>query len=400
MHQVAAFIVRQGDAESACAADARLKAIPMPQDLAIIPLPYEFLEEVVGVDLGEMSEEDGEFRFLNEKLLDFIKSLSQSCRVLYFETDYFGGPGQQGALVCENGQMVFGPDISSEIGPINRALAHIGVVAGEGKDAFDTIELWKNRTNDDWLGIEEPVGPGHPFHDFVEHRQTAYAWTFLALGIAVCFIAFTRRGWWLLLLWLAFNFFAYASAYGGRTREIFWKRDGRLPLSSKLLHLPFLICSGAIWHVYVLLSRERPFDRVTDDIIVGRRLRAGELPPGIVNVVDLTAEMEDPAEIREKTNYVSLPILDAYHPTPDELHAAIEKLKPGPTYIHCAQGHGRTALFAIALLAERGMIQSFEQGLDLLKKARPGIGLNRVQRQFTGDYVAAALSVTKQISPN
>lgn len=212
---------------------------------------------------------------------------------------------------------------------------------------------------------------------------------FLALGLAVCYIALTRRGWWVLLLWFAFSLFAYASAYSGRTGEIFWKRDGRLPFVSKLLHLPFLLYSHAVWQIYVLLSREHPFDRVADDIIVGRRLRARELPSEFVNVVDLTAEMEDPAEIREMTNYIALPILDAHVPTKSELHAAIAKLKPGPTYIHCAQGHGRTALFTIALLAERGMIHSVEEGLEFVKKARPGIGLNKTQIEFVRDYVNA-----------
>ena len=120
---------------------------------------------------------------------------------------------------------------------------------------------------------------------------------------------------------------------------------------------------------------------------MGRRLRAFELPPGISNYVDLTAETEDPAAIRQSEAYLAFPILDAGVPDRHALKKTISDLKPGRTFVHCAQGHGRTGLFALALLSARGQIESFEEGIEKLKTVRPGLGLNTSQEAFMKDYM-------------
>lgn len=65
-----------------------------------------------------------------------------------------------------------------------------------------------------------------------------------------------------------------------------------------MLHLPFLLYTWLVWQVIRILSHEHPTDRVTDDLLIGRRLTAREIPPGIDHYVDLTAEFEDPAIVR------------------------------------------------------------------------------------------------------
>lgn len=205
----------------------------------------------------------------------------------------------------------------------------------------------------------------------------------------MCYLAVSLGGWSYLLLWFAISFFTLSAGYAGVGPRVFCKQsDGTIPLWVKIIHFPFLLYSAFVWHITQVLSRENPFDKVEDDLIIGRRLRDRELPHGIVNYVDLTAEFEDPKEIRQSTNYVSVPILDAGVPRPDALHSAISRLSPGITFVHCAQGHGRTALFTLALLAKRGRIQSFDEGMALIKQARPGIGFNRMQDQFIRSYVA------------
>ena len=50
--------------------------------------------------------------------------------------------------------------------------------------------------------------------------------------------------------------------------------------------------------------------------------------------------------------------------------------------VHVAQvGHGRTGLFAAALLLHSGATNSIDECLAILKAARPGIRLNRAQRK-------------------
>lgn len=219
-----------------------------------------------------------------------------------------------------------------------------------------------------------------------------YSVAFALLGTLMCYWAVSSGGWWYLLLWFGISCFTMSAGYAGLGPEIFRKRpDGTIPLWVKIIHFPFLLYSACVWRVTQTLSHENPYDRVEDDLIIGRRLRGKELPRGVVNFVDLTAEFEDAKEIRQSTNYVSMPILDAGVPKTDTLDSVISQLSPGMTYVHCAQGHGRTSLFTLALLARRGRIKSFDDGMTLLKQVRPGIGLNKTQEQFIRSYVAEQL---------
>lgn len=216
-----------------------------------------------------------------------------------------------------------------------------------------------------------------------------YSLTFALLGALVCYWAVSLGGLWHFLVWIAISFFTLSAGYAGIGPKIFCKRpDGTIPLWAKIIHLPFLIYSAIIWYCMLILSRENPFDKVGDNLILGRRLLANELPPNIVNYVDLTAEFEDPLDIRQSTNYISLPILDASVPSPQGLISALSRLRSGNTYVHCAQGHGRTSLFALALLSTQGSVRSFEDGFSLLKEVRPGIGLNNAQETFIRKFIS------------
>jgi len=224
-----------------------------------------------------------------------------------------------------------------------------------------------------------------------------YVIAFAVLGILLSWTAISHGGWWYVLLWCAVSFFGLSVGYAGIGSRVFCKTpDGRIPVWAKITHSPFMLYSAAMWHLVRLLSREEAYNSVSDDLIVGRRLLAGELPAGIVNVVDLTAEVEDPYEIRKTTHYVSLPILDGSVPTRQALRSTIRKLSRGMTFVHCAQGHGRTGLFALAVLAERDRIQSFDEGMSLIKQARPGISLNTTQEKFIKKYIAE--HVTKSVA--
>ena len=83
--------------------------------------------------------------------------------------------------------------------------------------------------------------------------------------------------------------------------------------------------------------------------------------------------------MRKHIGYRSLPILDGACPDATMLRQFIRDLRSGATFVHCALGHGRTGLFALAYLAERGRIRTVAEGLALLQRARPGIALNRGQ---------------------
>lgn len=75
--------------------------------------------------------------------------------IAHVETDYFGGFGDQSAAVWKNGKKVF--KAKSSGGPINEALALIGVKAKEG-DAFDTVGLGQYRNNETWAEVGLAAG--------------------------------------------------------------------------------------------------------------------------------------------------------------------------------------------------------------------------------------------------
>ncbi|UCD90762.1 MAG: hypothetical protein JSW04_04855 [Desulfobacterales bacterium] len=216
-----------------------------------------------------------------------------------------------------------------------------------------------------------------------------YSVIFGMMGVITCYLSVTLGGWWYLFLWLGISFFTLSVGYGGIGPRVFRKQpEGTIPLWVKIIHFPFFLYSKIVWHIARIMSRENPFDRLGDDLILGRRLFASELPSGVDNYVDLTAEFEDPKRIRKTINYQCLPILDGSVPLAQELTSTISRIHTGTTYIHCAQGHGRTGLFALALLSTQSKIDSFEGGFSLLKKVRPGIGLNKTQETFIRKFIA------------
>lgn len=188
-------------------------------------------------------------------------------------------------------------------------------------------------------------------------------------------------GWTFTLLWPALNLLILGIAYMQRDAAVFGKRsDGSLSPLRVVLFLPYLLFTWAVWHVCRLLP-EPAAQQINNKLTVGRRLFGNERPPKITTILDMTSEFAEPASVRHGVRYVNLPTLDACAPKADTLVTAIRDLQPEEhVFIHCAQGHGRTGLAAIALLLHRGEVSDIEEGLSLLRSIRPGIGLSADQR--------------------
>jgi len=198
-----------------------------------------------------------------------------------------------------------------------------------------------------------------------------------------------RRDWLVGAAWLGVDFLALGIAHALGAHRLLGKRsDGTISIWGWLLFLPLLVYTSLVWHLARLVVREPAVNAVSDDLILGRRLLPSEVPGDFDNIVDLTAEFAEPAAIRRSPGYLCIPILDGSAPTPDVLRAAVGSLKPGRTFVHCAQGHGRTGLFALALLLNRGAAASVEDGLRTLQAIRPGIRLNRAQMDCVRQFAA------------
>lgn len=201
------------------------------------------------------------------------------------------------------------------------------------------------------------------------------------LGLVLVSIGIIERGWLFLFAWLSGDFLVLGIAHGRGAHRILGKRpDGTLPAWSWAVFLPLLLYTAAVWHLLRLISREPARNEVTESLVIGRRLLPGELAGGFANYVDLTAEFPEPTAIRTSAGYLSFPILDGSAPDPKTLHDFVNRLRPGKTFVHCAQGHGRTGLFALAIMLKTGVVKTGGEGMEKLKLARPGINLTAIQR--------------------
>ncbi len=215
----------------------------------------------------------------------------------------------------------------------------------------------------------------------------SYQYLLTLLGILLLALGVYERGWFLVAVWLGCNFFILGVAHWRRAHGVFGKRaDGTLPLWSWLMFFPLLIYTTAVWHLVRRFSREPAITQVTDNVVVGRRLLASEFEGEFENIVDLTAEFSEPSPVRCSVSYRSFPILDAAAPAPEALRTAVANLRPGRTFIHCAQGHGRTGLFTLAVLLNSGVVRTVEDGLRMLSAVRPAVRLSKEQRKCIEAY--------------
>ena len=204
---------------------------------------------------------------------------------------------------------------------------------------------------------------------------------FVAAAVLLAVAARQHPGASPLLLWAAASFAVVAAAYLMRRPGWLGKRpDGTRSPVATLLLAPYLAYTTIAWHAMRLLSHERPIDAITPTLSVSRRLLGRERPQGVDRVVDLTCEFVEPAALRGP-GYVHHPILDGFTVAVEDLHrwAGQAAGRPGVTLVHCAQGHGRTGLFAAAVLLVDGTVRTADEAVALLRRRRPGIRLRRRQ---------------------
>ena len=208
----------------------------------------------------------------------------------------------------------------------------------------------------------------------------------LGLGAAYVLNVYSRGAQTPFTYWITGCFSLVVLMRLGAARSLYGKRkDGSVAWWAYFLLGPFLLFRWLLWYWTRLVSREPACAELTSGIWVGRRIMANELPAQVDTVVDLTYEFREPRAIAEKHNYILFPILEGSVPHNSfEFLELIKKLKREPTtlYIHCADGHGRTALVAAALLVAKGISPNLTQAFADFKKARGAGYLTFLQRFF------------------
>jgi hypothetical protein len=122
--------------------------VALTGDLAILPLREIDLASFQTMTLNEKA---AGLQSLSGQLVNELRRASQREALIYFETEYSGGLGGQGAAVFKEGELVFGPHWA-EIGPINQALKLLGVtIEPPARDEFETVGLHLHRDAEGWL---------------------------------------------------------------------------------------------------------------------------------------------------------------------------------------------------------------------------------------------------------
>lgn len=215
-----------------------------------------------------------------------------------------------------------------------------------------------------------------------------YGILFSVVAVLLVVSAVSHAGCFALLLWPAISFGVIASGYFYFGPSVYGKSQaGVLAAINQLILLPYLIYLWSVWHLLRFFKRESAYDQLSEDLYIGRRLISRELPAEIDHVIDLTCEFTEPLALRNKS-YYSFPVLDGYVPTTDQLRKWVSEIAdlPGTIYIHCAEGHGRTGLFAAALLLYKGQFQAPDEAIEFIKSKRPLVRLGSRQLAVLNEF--------------
>lgn len=230
-------------------------------------------------------------------------------------------------------------------------------------------------------------------------RQLTTAWPaltmHLAMGVmflclAILFGALTGLvgGATWILVWPAFSLVVVGLGYVWLGPGVLGKQpDGTLAWYCALLLMPYFGAAEFAWYLVRVLGDEEPWHEVSHGLFLGRRVQHWELPARIGLVLDLTAEFVEPQELRTGRKYFCLPTFDASAPEPSLLAEAIARIAPyqGNIFVHCAAGHGRSAMAMAVLMVARGVACDLDDAVAKMCVAR-----TRVQLRTTQKRVAAA----------
>ena len=132
------------------------------------------------------------------------------------------------------------------------------------------------------------------------------------------------------------------------------------------INLPWLLLTWTIFKLQIICSRENFCDQIEGtNIWISRRPTQKDDISKFELIIDLTSEF-----LSDTTNnqYISYPNLDGHSLMNLPIITEFDKEKP--TLIHCANGHGRSALFTAILLKENGTCLTVKESLDLIIKSR------------------------------
>ena len=196
------------------------------------------------------------------------------------------------------------------------------------------------------------------------------------------------NGWrQLLFAWTAVAFAIVAAGYAGLGTRVYMKQsDGRIRWPGFALLLPYHFMNWISLQLFCVIDRRAAIVEIVPNVYLGRRLTDFDLRSVKIpwrGVLDLTVECHESKGLRGVAEYRNVQVLDRTAPTVEQIRSSVAWIQDvrsrGPVLVHCAFGHGRSALVVIAFVAASGFAPDVEAARALVRSKRPGIRLNRDQ---------------------
>lgn len=146
-HQISGVVVR-GPVDRDAASRYDMTLIELDQDCTLIALDAGYVDhwdERLGLARDAVLSERP---ILNMRIVHHMVREVTDAPFVIFETDYFGGAGDQAAAAYDGDRALMPPTVGA-IGPINRALRLIGVTPRKSKDEFSALGLGRFRSFED-----------------------------------------------------------------------------------------------------------------------------------------------------------------------------------------------------------------------------------------------------------
>ncbi len=131
---------------------ANSRVIPLAAGISMIPFSSKLCEQFGPEGRPLLYKSYDIFWHLPEDLVPALQTLSENGAIAYVESEYHGGTGEQQAMAWKDGKVVMPPEETRWA--INSALRHLDFEVLPGKDRFDTLDLGRHRSVDDWLEEE------------------------------------------------------------------------------------------------------------------------------------------------------------------------------------------------------------------------------------------------------
>ncbi len=226
-------------------------------------------------------------------------------------------------------------------------------------------------------------------------RQLTALWPMLTMHLAlgVFFLCLASLfaalmgyfgGFTWVLAWPAFSLVVVGLGYVCFGPSVLGKQgDGTLAWQLTLPLMPYLGVAELAWYAVRVLGDEAPWHEVSRGLYLGRRVEHWELPARISVVLDMTAEFVEPMEVRTGRTYVCIPTLDGSVPSVEALLGGVLDVarRSGSVYVHCAAGHGRSAMAMAVLMVARGVSSDVQDAVTTMRAVRPTVRLRTTQRR-------------------